>query len=43
MGGYAYYVWPAYLLVAGIITGNLLQAYFCKRQVLKQLKKYYAA
>lgn len=38
MGGYAGYVWPAYLVVSGVFFIHALHAKLQKKRILKQLK-----
>ncbi|MFT5115410.1 MAG: heme exporter protein CcmD [Parasphingorhabdus sp.] len=37
MGGYAWYVWPAYLLTLVVIVGNVIAAKTLLKQTKKQL------
>lgn len=38
MGGYAGYVWPAYLVVSGVFIAHVMYAKAQKKRVLKQLQ-----
>lgn len=37
MGGYAFYVWPAYLIGLTVLVGNAFWTRFTKRQLWKKL------
>lgn len=39
MGGYAYYVWPAFALSLILLGYNLWQAWYRYRQILRQLRQ----
>lgn len=38
MGGYAAYVWPAYLLAAAILVGNLVAPWQHERQLRARIR-----
>ena len=37
MGGYAFYVWSSYLLVAGVLTAIVLKPLYARRRLLRLL------
>ena len=37
MGGYAWYVWPAYLVTAVVLIGNLIVSRYRLKQVKQKL------
>ena len=40
MGGYAAYIWPAYMIAALVLVGNVGFVVREKRQRIQQLKKH---
>ena len=41
MGGYAAYVWPAYVIAAGIFMGQLLHLKRQKKRVARKLQAWF--
>lgn len=40
MGGYAYFVWTSYAIVAVVLIGNVVFAKMYRRKILKEIRQY---
>lgn len=40
MGGYAFFVWTSYALVAAVLIGNVILAKMYRKNILKNIREY---
>jgi len=40
MGGYAYFVWTSYAIVAAVLIGNVIVAKMYRKRILKDIREF---
>ena len=40
MGGYAFFVWTSYAIVAAVLIGNVVAARMQRKRIIQELREY---